>query len=319
MNKVIKEVFIQYGKEFNIDIQFNGYRYSIDEYDLKDLSIEKNEDKMLECFPGIYLSKKCIAKHIPFKIMIYVCNFRDNITIYKNGVKIYDYLGSRKMRVQPSNVKFDEKNIALKSIHFPENETGGDGERCILKKIFKELKIYPSLNRIGNSDSYLLFDYEEIFQLPCYVPELKEKCWLFCSRRNREHKKYSLLDNEDIYIIVDRLINEHISGAVQLSVNSDFTYSIENGNHRICFLKHFSDELGIDSVFVKNIDYSHMTEKQNINQFNGYSYKSLNTDSYYNQLADLGVSKDEARYILLEGMNSADLFKYLLKKEFIKI
>lgn len=328
MNKKIIEVDITKMKDSYIKIEFNNYEYVLEKMDMCDLKATDNEDEMLEAFPGIFITKKNILRYIPKKLLIYVCNFRDEvkISLVKENLLdsfLYSSRGSRKTEERPcSNEELELNEIPLESIHFPESETGGGEGRCCLKGVLRKMNLYPDFyirdySPYYDKEAYLLFNYEEIFRLPDYISELRCECWHFCSKRNMENSEYDIVNGNKNAI--NKLINKHHFGAVQLQLNGDRTLSVINGNHRICFLKHFKRELSLSKIYFEKIYRDNYLRKDDIKkQHSGSNVKRkkvLDVNSYYLQLEKFGISKQEAREILLKGLDSIELYSYLKNRK----
>lgn len=302
-------------------IEFNDYEYIIEKEDIPKLKHVEKEDDMLEIFPGIYLNKIVLIGFIPLSINIHICNYRDTVKVYlhQNDIakELFCNIGNRIIYVKPCNENdIVNKKIPFDSIHYPEHETGGWGSRCYIKPIFHNLNLYPTENSIEyngnpNKEPYYLFDYEEIFHLPSHITLLKNSCKKFCYNRNSENnKKYVITKGGNQ--AANELVNTHFSGAVSLILNNDNTLSIGNGNHRICFLKRFYRDLDLDTIKFERVSESYLGNNHNSNGI-------LDTHSYYEQLQRKGVSRKEAKMILLDGMNSTELFNYLLKNKYIDL
>lgn len=329
MKKKIIEVDINKLKNSYIKIEFNDYESFLVKEDIHHLNMTENEDEMSEVFPGIFITKKNIFRFIPNKVLIHICNFRDEVkvSLFENE-SLNNYLhiskGSRKIeQIKCSKEELKSKEILLDSIHFPENETGGGEERCQLKGVLKKMHLYPYYN-MGNyrvdsfKDPYLLFDYEEVFRLPDYVMELRCGCWEFCSNRNMKNREYDIVNGG--VSAASKLVNKHFSGAVQLNLNDDYTLSVSNGNHRVCFLKHFKNELSLNKIYFEKIYCEDYLSKSDIKkQYRSYNInrnKILDVKSYYLQLENFGILRKEAKDILLNGLDSVELFNYLKDKKY---
>lgn len=320
MNEDIKiTVPVNKLKENEICIIFNEYRTLID-IDFFRIFLESEN---CEVYPGVFIESRTF---IPNCFIITIFNFRDKIKVLlgkdDSAEVLYFDEGTRKIKVIPeANENLKNHYVKLDSIHYPNHEIGGFSERCCIKGIMHAMHLYPELYSIdyiaksSNKNPYYLFNFEEVFALPDYISELNKECKKFCGKRNSENRSFDI--GADINNL-DNLINSHIVDSIKLVYLPDKTVKINNGNHRICFLKHFGKNFGIYKLSVNNL---HKSFLQKDNQEFGYyssawkgSNDQLDTESFYTQLNIHGITREEAKMILREGMNCAELYMYLKEK-----
>lgn len=282
-----------------------------------------------EYLPGIFIKNKfCFLAF--FKMIITIKNKRDkivlfstnninkeiNILYYEKGTRDYELLSITKNQ-------FYEKKFSLDSIRYPTNEIGGNGDRCALKAYMKSIHLYPR-----TSSDYYFLDYEDIFNLPSELPELKKICKDFCIDRNSEHTdtRFNIIIAEDKENTANNLINS-LPDKVYLSINKNNVLSVINGNHRICFLKRFKDDFKINIVNPQNIqgDYQYCSVKlekelkEILNKYNEFNSSKQNSydimESFVNESKRIGFDSETAHIILSKGYYARDIFN--LKKSLL--
>lgn len=267
-----------------------------------------------EICPGIFVTYHFLFNQIFQKIDVKILNKRDSIILFiennsnRNATQTTLYKSTQSFHNVLPIINL-ELTIPIDSIHYPMNETGGDGERCKIKEMMKDLDIYPeSLNKL--TKEYNLFSYEDIYSLPDSIPELKEVCREFCFNRNRENQGanqgLNIVNSFDKKKAASRLINKR-HDKVTLSTLKDNTLTITSGNHRVCFLKRFKDEFHLNSL---NFNGFQQISKDEINLYtNKYS-----AQGYYNEMLKKGFSKEESLKVLSDGLSPAELYKLILAK-----
>lgn len=256
------------------------------------------------------LLDKLIYEKQKVKISFKIENKRDSIIILKNDEEKYrqdiPYGDPLAEKYEKTKVKYygeqkvEYKEVETEKICYPD-KSGGDGERCRIKGIFQKLGM---LNICSNNE-YVFFTEHEMFFTSANTESLMYECKRFSKCKNM-YEKFA----NNTY---ENPSGDYWGDNIELEENNNGIYRIANANHRVCCAKRFK----INKVYAKV--YNEVSSKNETKLKSLYSEREQTYDheaikkSFYNKLYKLGLTEENARYILKEGLRNEKLVNYIEK------
>ncbi|MDM0457866.1 hypothetical protein QTG90_09300 [Clostridium perfringens] len=293
----------------------NFIRFQDKLFDLSNLDISFSKKEFL---PGIYYIK------YPYYTKIFLENYTDRITIYKNFENIYDNYNNefeKLLETKPYGNKSGEIEIINTEDIVNGCNFGGGGNRCYLYNYFYNLGLKPH----HWENEYEFNNHSRMAYISNINKEMKDICLNSrCGKFFKVDRK-ALVDDEnfipDLGIEVYKFKGKYFS-------NGD-------GNHRLCVVKKFKSK----KAKVKVINLENKPEKPyfdreverlhkkqlGTNNINGYELPyfieiysiemaSKILKDYYSKMNDLNISEGEAREFLKNKNELKDLIKLIEDK-----
>jgi hypothetical protein len=205
---------------------------------------------------------------------------------YNIDIMDYDYEDFSMQWISPSNITI-----------FPE-VMGGGGHQCELQNAF----ILSQL--LNNSRAYTILGLEEVLTATSESSYFLDYCQ---NCKNCMNIRELLVNSEKNEILSSR---DHIT----LSEYGGY-YFPTNGNHRICVAKRFN----IPRIYAQVNHHklkSKIAPKSHNSFYNLTKFKIKTTEvlsDCYSSFAELGLTKQDVRFILSEGLHGLALIEYIEK------
>lgn len=253
-----------------------------------------------------------INKNQSLKVILEINNKRDDITILDGENTIFE---NRRKYQDPLNEKFKSssneyyfetknpvfKNVDTSRIMYP-FQSGGWGNRCIMKQIFGDLGLFNTYN-----NKYKFFEENEMHFAVSQIDYLMEICSSkgACSKLLKRFKAGTYIVSDEDKWHDDICLEE-----------KNNVYRIINGNHRSCCARMF----GIPTIKARvsfTYPYEEKSSSKYKNDIKGYSRTRYDTNKgeltkdYYETLFKLGLNKREAYDILDKGISGKNLIDYI--------
>lgn len=293
----------------------NFIRFQNNLFDLSNLNISFFKKEFL---PGIYYIKN------PFYTKVFLENYTDRITIYRNFQKIFENFNNEFEKLLETIV-YNEKSEEIGIINTEDIvngfDLGGAGNRCRLYNFFYFLGLKPYFY----GDEYVFNNNSRMMYTSSVNEEMKNIC--LNSRCGNFFKADGKLLVDDENYIPD-LGLEVYKFKEKYFVTSD-------GNHRLCALKKIKSKkakvkiINLEnnsgkSYFDREVEKLHKKQlgTYNINEYTfPYSIEIYSNEmaskilkDYYLKMNNLNISEEEAREFLKSKNELNDLVKLIENK-----
>ncbi|PHV71150.1 hypothetical protein CS063_07415 [Sporanaerobium hydrogeniformans] len=257
--------------------------------------------------------RRLIEKMQETTILLEVKNMRDDVVIFENRKLLFE---NKKPYQDPINEKYMSTTndisqgydkfeyVDTSKIMYP-IQSGGWGNRCIMKQIFGDLNLFHTYN-----DTYKFFEENEMHYTISQIKYLKNVC-------SRTGLCKTLLEKFTTNTYISSPENNWSDDITLKEKNG--VYKILNGNHRVCCAKIF------EIPYVKARVYKQPTcekiEEHSLDDMKD-NYQPITvrrplnlclTQDYYNILLKLGINRNHASEILEKGLRGKALIDYIEK------